>query len=125
MSTNMLSASTSHHHQPYSSASGPSGYPNIAQSTKPELAFAPFQESCTSFLALLDAFVLGAKGEIHSRKEARELEREKEAKERRRLEEEIVGAGSKESRLLQGEHNKYESSLVRSRGPDQPLSSRT
>jgi hypothetical protein len=106
MATNMLSASTSHHHQPYSSVSGPSsaGYPNIATSTKPELAFAPFQESCTTFLALLDAFVLGAKGEILQRKEGRELEREKEAKERRRLEEEIIGAGSKESRLLEGQY---------------------
>jgi len=47
--------------------------------------------------------VLRGKGEILERKERREAEREKEAKEKRRLEEEIVGAGSKESRLLQGE----------------------
>ena len=48
--------------------------------------------------------MLGAKGEILQRKEGRELEREKEAKERRRLEDEIVGAGSKESRLLEGQY---------------------
>ncbi|KAL7414385.1 chromosome segregation protein Spc25-domain-containing protein [Mrakia frigida] len=112
MSTNLLSASTSH--QPFSSSAGPSssssssapsnaqpGFASIAHSQKPELSFAPFQDLCQDFLAKLDAFVLRGKGEILERKERREQEREKEAKEKRRLEEEIVGAGSKESRLLQ------------------------
>jgi len=115
MSTNLLSASTSH--QPFSSSAGPSsssshaaqqpGFASIATSQKPELSFAPFQDLCQDFLAKLDAFVLRGKGEILERKERREQEREKEAKEKRRLEDEIVGAGSKESRLLQGEYMRY------------------
>lgn len=90
-----LAASTAHH--------PPHTFPSIIEANRLDLAFTPFQESCTTFLASLDAFVLRGKEEILLRKDKREQERVREEAERRRLEEEIIGAGSKESRLLEGE----------------------
>lgn len=99
--SHLLSASTSGH--PFGASSTSHAPPSILDLTRIDLDFAPFEDKCKTFLSTLDSFVANAEAEITSRKQAREQARKDEEKEKRRLEDEIAAAGSKESRLLQGE----------------------
>lgn len=94
-------------HMLSTSRSGSSGKHTLFPPTPPirdtqafDLAFTPFQEMCTDFLASLSAYALRGKDEIQSRRIAHTTVLKRAAEEQARLEKEIDSEGDKEGRLL-------------------------